>query len=569
MKKNLMRIGIAAAGAFTAVVLSQVAPPPPQKLSEFVPAGPLLYLEAKDFGSLLARWRGSPENQHWLQSTNYTAFSQSHLYMRLTEAYNEYASAAGFAPDAAMLQSIAGSESALAIYDIGKLEFLYLTRLPSAKVAETAPWRSRSSFTPRNVAGADFYVRTDPSGRVVAFATANDVLLLATREDLIAGALQLIAREPRNKMIDEGWYARPTRAATTAGDLRLVMDFAVLAKSPHFRSHWIQHNVSLVREYSSGVSDLFRAPETIREERLFLPVTPAPADATVNLQPLADALRLVPDDAGFYRGWANPAVTQVAQLLTAKLLAPAAGAPERSPNVAPSAPNAAGAVGTEADLDTRIDEPVFTDAGDQPRLESLERLLSAEKLSAVVQIEETRPAADSVFIATHRAIVVARQQAWDPAAVRESIVSGVERLWTTSRLGASWTEVNQGNVRYATLSGLVPVALAVDGNRLIIANSAPLLERLMSHANAPVPANIGVYTAAFRHDRERRNFALWMRQLDQVRAPVNPAAAAPPSFLSDNLVSLSDTLARLKSAAIRVNEQAGTTKQTVVYELTP
>ena len=137
MKRNLLRIGIAVAGTFVALLLSQVAPPAPQKLSEFVPAGPLLYLEAKDFASLLSRWSASQENQRWLQSANYTAFSQSHLYMRLIDAYNEYAAAVGFAPDAAMLQSIAGSESGLAVYDIGKLEFLYLTRLPSAKATET------------------------------------------------------------------------------------------------------------------------------------------------------------------------------------------------------------------------------------------------------------------------------------------------------------------------------------------------------------------------------------------------------------------------------------------------
>ena len=178
-----------------------------------MPAGPVLYLEAKDFGSLLSRWRESQVRQRWLASANYSAFAQSHLFMRLTEVYNDYAGAAGFAPDTSMLQSMAGSESSLALYDIGKLEFLYMTRLPSAKAVETVLWRSRANYTPRKAGGVDFYVRTDPSGRVVAFASTNDVLLLATREDLIAGALELMAQGPRNKMIDEGWFARPSRAA--------------------------------------------------------------------------------------------------------------------------------------------------------------------------------------------------------------------------------------------------------------------------------------------------------------------------------------------------------------------
>jgi hypothetical protein len=567
MKKRLVTAGVGLGGVFVAVILSQVAPTAPQKLNEFVPAGPVLYLEAKDFASLLSRWNGSTEQQRWLRSANYSAFSQSHLFLRLTEAYNNYAGAAGFAPDTSLLQSIAGAESALALYDIGKLEFLYLTRLPSAKAVETLLWRSRSNFTPRKAGGADFYVRTDPSGRVVAFAASNDVLLLATREDLIAGALELMAREARNKMIDESWFVRPSRAATRPGDLRLVMDFTALSKSPHFRSHWIQHNVSLVRQYTSGISDLFLNVGAIREERLLFRAVPSPTESAADHHPLAEALRLVPEDSGFYRGWASPEPGEVLARLTAKLLNPAVAQAERSPDVAPSAPNAAKAVGSEADLDTRIDEPELTDGGGQLLPEALKVLLGAGRLTAAVQVEETRPAADAVFIGTNRALVVARQSAWDAAAVRAAISSAIEGMWTTSRLGAGWTEMNRGNVRYFVLDGLVPLAVAVEGNRVIVANSQPLIERMLSRTNAPVPSNTGIYQAGFRHERERHNFAVWMRQLDNVRPPANPSGAAPPEFLSQNLVSLSDTLSRVTSATIEAAEQGEAMKQTVTYEL--
>jgi hypothetical protein len=568
MKKNLLRAGIGLGGVCVAVVLSQVGQPAPPKLSEFVPAGPLLYLEAKDFGSLLSHWRESQVRQRWLGSANYSAFAQSHLFMRLDEVYKDYAGAAGFAPDTSMLQSIAGSESALALYDIGKLEFLYMTRLPSAKAVETVLWRSRANYTPRKAGGADFYVRTDASGRVVAFAATDDVLLLATREDLIAGALELMAHGSGNKMIDEAWFARPSRAAGSVGDLRLVMDFTALSRSPHFRSHWIQRNVSLVRQYTSGISDLFLGAGAIREERLLFRAA-ASSTESADSQPLAEALRLVPEDAGFYRGWAAPEPDETLALLTAKLLNPAVARSERSPDLAPSAPSGATAAGSEADLDTRIDEPEFPDSSGQLLPEALQHLLGADKLTAVVQVEETRPAADAVFIGTNRALVVVRQSAWDAAAVREAIASAIEGMWTTSRLGAGWTEVNRGEVRYFALDGLVPLAVAVEGNRLMVANSQPLIERMLSRTNAPIPPNIGIYAAGFRHDREGRNFAVWMRQLDNLRAPVNPSTDAPPQFFSQNLVSLSDTLSQVRSATIVATEQAGSMKQTVTYELAP
>jgi hypothetical protein len=190
-------------------------------------------------------------------------------------------------------------------------------------------------------------------------------------------------------------------------------------------------------------------------------------------------------------------------------------------------------------------------------------------MTAVVQVEETQPAADAVFIGTNRAVIIARQSPWDAAAVREAIRSAIENMWTTSRLGAGWTEINRGNVRYFALDGLVPLAVAVEGNRMIVANSPALIERMLSRTNAPVPPNIGIYAAGFRHEREQHNFAVWMRQLDNVRAPANQSGAAPPEFLSHNLVSLSDTLSRVRSATIGVTEQGETMKQTVIYELAP
>ncbi len=56
---------------------------PPSPLSKFVPAGPLLYLEAKDFSALLADWNSSAQKKQWTQSSNFEVFSRSRLFMRI------------------------------------------------------------------------------------------------------------------------------------------------------------------------------------------------------------------------------------------------------------------------------------------------------------------------------------------------------------------------------------------------------------------------------------------------------------------------------------------------------
>ena len=182
---------------WTAYQATAAAEPP---LSRYVPSGSLLYLQAKDFSSLLADWNRSPQKAEWLGSSNYEVFSRSRLFLRLRDAGKQFATAAGLPPDMNFLTQVAGSQSALALYDIGKLQFLYITRLPSANSMQSQLWQTRSKFETRSAGEHTFYLRHDPeSDREVEFAVNGDYLLLATREDLMAGALQLMAGRNRQR----------------------------------------------------------------------------------------------------------------------------------------------------------------------------------------------------------------------------------------------------------------------------------------------------------------------------------------------------------------------------------
>ncbi len=176
----LLLASIASIGASWAAFHTLTPQPPP--LSRYVPAGSLLYLQAKDFSALLGDWNVSPQKASWLKSKNYEVYSRSRLFLRLQGASEQFAAAAGLPPDMNFLTQIAGTQSALALYDIGKLEFLYVTKLPSASSMQSALWQTRAKFETRSVAGVTFYLRRDPeSERIVAFAINGDCLVLAYR----------------------------------------------------------------------------------------------------------------------------------------------------------------------------------------------------------------------------------------------------------------------------------------------------------------------------------------------------------------------------------------------------
>jgi hypothetical protein len=548
----------------TAGALLQTAVQPPRQtdVPSVLPGGAVLVVQARDFSSLLGDWTASSEKRTWLASDNYQTFSRSRLFLRLKDAYGEFATAAGVPVDMTLLGDVAGSESALAIYDIGKLEFLYITRLPSAKMMENALWRTRGNYEPRLASGTPFYVRIDrESKRLIAFGARDQYLLLATREDLLAGALSLIGAQGGASVRSEGWFVRSVQAARGPGDLRLVMNLEALVKEPHFRSYWIQDNVSELKQFASGVSDLFRTPAEVREERVLLRAEEKPAGGEPAA--LGDITRLVPDGAGLYRAWVAPPADAAARLIIGKILAPSASSSVRD-RTAPTVWLTTPLTGSAGDLESRIDEE-----GRAPRTigyqtAALDRLIGGAPPVAMLHVEATRAGSDRVFVNRGAVIVVARQNDWPPGAARDAIRASVEPMWTKAQLGMRWNDVRIGAQSFSQMEGLEPIAVAERGRLLFVGSDPALLASMLELVSRPPAAMQGVYAGGFRHALERGRFIGVMRLIDHAAAR---GERREPLFFSENLASLSDTLSRVEAASIVVRDAGGTVSQTLTYRI--
>jgi hypothetical protein len=561
MKK---RIAIAGAVILAAVVywaIAQTAPPP---LAGVFPTGALLYLEAKDFSTLLADWDRSTEKSTWLTSANYQAFSRSALFLKLGQAQTDFSTAAGVPPDYALLKAVAGANSALAIYNIGSLQFLYVTHLPSARAMNTNLWKARGTYQTRKAGGVDFYVKEDvATKRVAAFAYSGDLLLLATREDLIAGALALLANQTQPSLASEKWFADATSAAAQNAnqgtvDLRMVHNLDRLERAPQFRSHWVQGNAPALREFSAGVVDLEKANGEMRERRVLLRANPAAAiaDETATGQLLAS----VPDDAGFYRTWLNPDAGQAERSIAEKIFA-ATALPKTRNDMAPVIEGETES-GNERDLETRIDEPPLTDDRASQAFVALRERLSGTNVRAMLEVNATNVDAGQVFVGARSAIVLLGSTNWDADAMRAAIGSAAGSLWSNGGLGAGWRTGANG-VR--ELDGLGRVAVAVDGRWLVIGNSVDLVNSIFARRNR-TPVMGAVYAAGWRHARELPNFERLMRLIDFPQTRTSPGE---PMFYSENMASFGRVLSRVQSASIIVHDAGTMLSESVVYRLTP
>ncbi len=552
----------------------QTVPTPEVQLFKHVPSGAQLYLQAKDFSSLLADWNASPEKQQWLRSSNYQVFSRSRLLLRLRDAGNQFAAAAGLPPDMNFLGQVAGHESVLALYDIGKLQFLYVTYLPSANSMQGQLWQTRSKFEPRSAGGVTFYLRRDlQSEREVAFAVSGNYLLLSTREDLMASALQLIAGSSDRKseapkiearsIESEAWWSQSVAAAGAVGDLRMVLNLDKIVPSPYFRSYWIQQNVSDMKQYAAAISDLFRDKQEYREERVLLKRAAGPPSSADESGDVGDLVRLVPEGAGLYEANTCPSIESCLNPLETKLLAPHLG-PAPPAQLAPQAHLTSGETGTSFDLETRIDQPpVHADSGSKGS-SALREVLQNNPAQAVLQVQSTELAANGVFVKTHSAVALAGGSDWDEATVRTALTSSVRPSLTTSDLGASW---RQGN-GYYELDGLQTLLAATRGKYLIVSDDAALISAMLSRMNRKFDAKPAVFIAGFDHQSERENFGRFAAAVDrpEVNQPGSRGTERVPQFFSENIASLSSTLSSVASEQIVIRAAGDRVLQTVTYK---
>lgn len=560
-------------GVWAAVDLAVPTPDP----AKFLPDGALLYIQAKDFQGLLNDWNSSSEKRAWLKGDDYAAFSRSRLFDRLSQAQGEFSTAATIPTDENLLMSVAGRQSALALYDIGNLEFVYLTRMDEAEIEATPLWRVRDKFEPRTEGNAQFFVHQDrQSNRTAAFAARDGWLVLGTRADLVAGVLDRLAGAQSHSLSDEAWYADALQQAKRpADDLRMVINLEKVVPSPYFRSYWIQRNITEMKQYRAALCDLHRTNQDYREDRVLLRKQGATPAASGDVQAL---MALAPDDAVFSSAFAAPDPERVLAEMRENILELK---PERSQVTwsAPAAPVQQNA-GSASDLEVRIDVAPIIVAQADPYQE-LRGVLAGAQPAGLLQVYATRAPEDQMFATIDRAVVLESATPWNADAVKRAVSSAIRPGLTASQIGVEWVDKTGAAGNYAALDGQVRIFLAVRATRLFFATNEALLQALLARSRQETPSGTSgiTYAATLRHSpREQQVFRRIVNRLDSAGGsnptPQDSDADAEgddgngktPPFFSGNIASLSRTFADVVRESIEEKDEGELVRQTVVYQ---
>ena len=532
-----------------------------------VPRGALVYAQFEDLPALLRQWDESQLKRDYLASANYNQFTHRHLALKLLKRWQEFNDALGFTLDTGVITGAADHRTALAIYDIGRLDVVFIAPLSDEKAALTAFFQGKDHFDETALPdGTTYYSRevAADNGRQaqkILFAMLKGRFVLATNEQLLLRALANINAKGRNDSLADEPAFRDLARPVTPHTATVWVDQAKLNKDWYFRKYWAMSDIAQLQNLRAGIFDWEMLPDKWRERREFLLTDKATPRLSLPL-PVAQRLaRFVPADMPLVHLQTLNGAPSAAPLVRDALfdrLAPVAVAASAKPYYCSSyelEEDAEGGyysyLGEKYDTDITADDDedrtaqqdaAFRQAQEQAALAQLTAALQPTQ-SFAAATAETMQMLDAPLFAESRRLAVLSLHAPDKlaASALEEALSGLARnrlMLAGASSSLSWTDRTADGVSWRVL--VLPnlgweLGYARRDGELLFANHPDLL-------HAAGPGNDGTAWAGSAVNCDEYTVVRLDQRpqvLDPVAAQLEPAAATSGD---DLLTTVSDLL---------------------------
>ncbi|HYG82007.1 MAG TPA: hypothetical protein VD861_16535 [Pyrinomonadaceae bacterium] len=311
MRRRLFIVGAAALVA-CAVLIAYASVSKKQAgafpLAADVPRGALVYVQFGDLPALVKRWDESELKKRYLASTNFRQFQSRHLALKLIERWEEFNSAVGFPLDALTVASAAENTAALAVYDLGRLEMVFVAPAAEEELAATKFFAGADQFEETELPdGTVYYSRTVEAERgrreqKFCFASARGRVVLATSEPLLLRTLANINGKSRRDRLSDDPSFKNLTAGAAPHFLTVWMDQARLNDDWYFKKYWVMRNVPELKNIRACLLDLeLRQGRWVEHREFLLAGRAEPQTSAVPAEVARRVLKFVPEDAPYFK----------------------------------------------------------------------------------------------------------------------------------------------------------------------------------------------------------------------------------------------------------------------------
>jgi hypothetical protein len=245
------------------------------KLAGVMPRGAMVYVQANDLSTLMKTWLASPVRSQFYDSASFAAFQKSRIYLKLQDRKKDFESAIGVELNEKRVAELAGSASAVSIYDIGKIEMVFVTEVPRARAVASTLFKRAPQFSERSANGISYYVRdvTTDGGRLnqqFCFAYVESKLIVTTTEGLMIRAVANAKAAGSDSLLSDVVALADEATGFAAHDVTMWLDQQRLNANRYFDNYWIHQNAhGALEAIETGLIDLRITREGMNEQRWF------------------------------------------------------------------------------------------------------------------------------------------------------------------------------------------------------------------------------------------------------------------------------------------------------------
>lgn len=245
------------------------------RLAGVMPRGAMVYVQANDLSRLMKTWLASPVRSQFYDSASFAAFQKSRIYLKLQDRKKDFESAISVELNEKRLAELAGSASAVSIYDIGKIEMVFVTEVPRVRAVASTLFKQAPQFSERSATGTSYYVRdvTTDGGRLnqqFCFAYVESKLIVTTTEGLMIRAIANAKAAGSDSLLSDVLASAGGATGFAAHDVTMWLDQQRLNANRNFDNYWIHHNTrGALAAIETGLIDLRITREGMNEQRWF------------------------------------------------------------------------------------------------------------------------------------------------------------------------------------------------------------------------------------------------------------------------------------------------------------
>ncbi len=570
-------IGIVAYAAFSAK--REFAP------AEDLPREAVVYVEFTDLPAFLQLWEKSELRQKYLESENFNSLKRRRLGLKLASRWQEFNEAVGFSLDLETVGGLAEKRAAIGIYDVGKLEFVFIAPVSSEIFTATKFFLNKEQFEEKllengtSVFSLDVAADRGRESQKLLFASVKERFVLATSEKLLLQTVNNInGKTNKNRLIDEPSFKSLTENLKP-NLVSVWVSQTALNKDYYFKRYWLMPDTNKLKNIRAGIFGISLEGKKVVERRKFL-LEKEVNTTKLNPTEMQKMLSFVTSNVSFYRLQTADAKTSVNAIFDCIFDRKIQIAKAEPRNYSPSYSFYDFDDSEERDyeyLDRKFDETIdeapednFKKSKvieDKSYQSNLQNILQTANPQSVLTLTEPKNLPMPLFAEFRRATVIKTVAPVNQIQLENAVaqaarnrvslsVSDINLTWKTAgENGLSWRELNLPMLGWE-------ICYAQRGENLIVSNSSNLLRETLAHTEDIQDEKVSAFPidnlTVIHLKNKNKNF-------DEIFGKL--AGENSNDFFLGNVGSLLETISEIKTIEIEKNINSRYQEEKITFNL--